>query len=122
MTKRTELLLANDETIDDAVKFADPMALRGLIYQLTGDEELVAMKVEPRPFGNSEMEMLINESDIDLIRSKAAAFLKDYRDHGAGDIPMGTPERLHRAISLTTGIEIAEDEVGMWIEQLGVDP
>jgi 4-hydroxyacetophenone monooxygenase len=122
MTKRTELLLAKDETIEDAVKYADPMALRGLMYQLTGDESLVTMRVEARPYGNSEMEMLVNESDIDLIRKKAADFLKDYRDHGAGDIPMGKPERLRTAISLTTGVDISEDEIGMWIEQLGIDP
>jgi len=32
---RPELLEASDETIDDAVAYADPMALRGLLYQLT---------------------------------------------------------------------------------------
>src|SRR5580698_7333761 len=37
---RSELLAANDETIEDAVQFADPMVLRGLLYQLTGDEAL----------------------------------------------------------------------------------
>ena len=34
---REELLAANDATIEEATEFADPMALRGLIYQLTGD-------------------------------------------------------------------------------------
>ena len=38
---RHELLDANDATIDDAVRYADPMVLRGLLYQLTGDEELL---------------------------------------------------------------------------------
>src|ERR1700755_2248153 len=115
MTKRTELLLAKDETIEDAGKFADPMALRGLLYQLTGDESLVAMKVEARPYGNSEMEMLVNGSDIDLIRSKAAEFLKNYRDHGAVDVEIGPPERLRRSISLTTGLDIPESEIELWI-------
>ena len=31
MTVRLELLDATDETIDDAVRFADPMVLRGLL-------------------------------------------------------------------------------------------
>jgi 4-hydroxyacetophenone monooxygenase len=122
MTRRTELLLAKDETIEDAVKYADPMALRGLLYQLTGDESLVAMKVEAKPYGNSEMEMLAEESDIDLVRAKAAKFLKDYRDRGAGDIQVGPPERLRRSISLTTGLDIPESEIELWIEQLGIDP
>ena len=40
MNERFELLSASDETIDDAVKYADPMVLRGLLYQLTGDESI----------------------------------------------------------------------------------
>ncbi len=31
---RPELLKATDEEIEDAVKYADPMVLRGLVYQL----------------------------------------------------------------------------------------
>jgi uncharacterized protein (TIGR00369 family) len=42
MTERSELLTATDETIDDAVRHADPMVLRGLLYQLTGDESIAA--------------------------------------------------------------------------------
>ena len=34
-----DLLRATDAVIDDAVSYADPMMLRGLLYQLTGDEE-----------------------------------------------------------------------------------
>ncbi len=42
MIDKSELLTATDETIDDAVKYADPMVLRGLLYQLTGDESIAA--------------------------------------------------------------------------------
>ena len=76
MKTRSELLQATDETIDDAVQYADPMALRGLVYQLTGDESLVAMEVESRTYGNSEMEVLARESDVGSVRAKAAAFLR----------------------------------------------
>ena len=40
---RQELLDATDATIEDAVRHADPLALRGLLYQLTGDEEVAAV-------------------------------------------------------------------------------
>jgi 4-hydroxyacetophenone monooxygenase len=40
MSEKSELLNATDELIDDAVKYADPMVLRGLLYQLTGDESI----------------------------------------------------------------------------------
>jgi hypothetical protein len=35
MSKRPELLTASDAEIEDALKYADPMVLRGLLYQLT---------------------------------------------------------------------------------------
>ena len=37
---REELLEASDAAIEEAVEVADAMALRGLIYQLTGDPEI----------------------------------------------------------------------------------
>ena len=37
---REGLLAASDAVIEDAVTFADSMVLRGLLYQLTGDEEV----------------------------------------------------------------------------------
>ena len=42
---RSELLGATDDQIEDAVQYADPMVLRGLLYQLTGDEEVAQTKV-----------------------------------------------------------------------------
>src|SRR3977135_1382091 len=51
MTQRPELLDATDEIIDDAVKYADPMVLRGLLYQLTGDQSLQATEVMSIQFG-----------------------------------------------------------------------
>ena len=46
-----ELLAASDADIDAAMKYADPMALRGLLYQLTGDEEVRAVKVAMHTVG-----------------------------------------------------------------------
>ena len=45
--ERPELLAASDAVIEDAVAYAEPMILRGLLYQLTGDPELKAMPVRP---------------------------------------------------------------------------
>ena len=66
--------------------------------------------------------MLKNPSDVALIQSKAAAFLKSYRDQGAGDIPYGPPERLHRSLSLAAGTDIPASEFELWLEQLALDP
>ena len=42
---REELLAASDEVIEDAVLHADPFVLRGLLFQLTGDEEVARAHV-----------------------------------------------------------------------------
>jgi 4-hydroxyacetophenone monooxygenase len=122
MAEQSELLTATDEMIDDAVKYADPMVLRGLLYQLTGDESIAATKVATMTIRNVEIPGLSNPSDVALIQAKAAAFLKSYRDQGAGDIPYGPPERLPRSLNLAAGIDLAASEFELWLEQLALDP
>ena len=46
VTTRPELLAASDAAIDDAIAYADPMVLRGLVYQLTGDPEVATTGVK----------------------------------------------------------------------------
>jgi cation diffusion facilitator CzcD-associated flavoprotein CzcO len=135
MTDKSQLLMAADETIDDAVKYADPMVLRGLLYQLTGDESIADTQATTADIRHSEpgsasKELALVQSKADIsdpsalamIRSKAAAFLKFYRDQGAPDIPCGPPERLPRSLSLVAGTDIPASELEMWLEQLALDP
>ena len=135
MTSKSELLRATDETIDDAVKYADPMVLRGLLYQLTGDESIAATQATTADIRHSEPDSaskelalvqskadVSNPSDVAMIQSKAAAFLKSYRDQGAGDIPYGPPERLPRSLNLAAGTDLPASEFELWLEQLALDP
>src|SRR3984893_16237661 len=135
MTENSDCFPAEDEMIDDAVKHADPMVLRGLLYQLTGDESIAATQSttaairDSGPDGASKDFALVqskadvsNPSDLAMIQSKAAAFLKSYRDQGAPDIPCGLPERLRRSLSLVAGTDIPASELEMWLEQLALDP
>ena len=39
------MLEATDATIDDAVRYVDPLVLRGVLYQLTGDEDLLDIEL-----------------------------------------------------------------------------
>ncbi len=122
---RTELLEATDEQIDDAVTYADPMALRGLLYQLTGDESIAATKVgSVRGYVGGNLSVgLTDPADVALLRAKAAQFLKSYRDSGAGPIDPGPLERLPRTLALAGGMEqLPEDDVELWIEEFGLDP
>ncbi|MGB0621333.1 MAG: flavin-containing monooxygenase [Myxococcota bacterium] len=120
MTTEDDLLSASDETIDDAVQYASPMVLRGLLYQLTGDEEVAAMK----PGGAAKFTTgseFANEADEKRIKAKAAAFLKSYRDGGAREIDLGPEARLRTSLSLTGNQEIPEDELPIWLEEAALD-
>src|SRR5215216_4872288 len=122
MTERQELLEATDETIEDAVRFADPMILRGLLYQLTGDASVATTEVQGRVLGLAEAMVLADASDADLLQFKAAEFLKSYRDSGADDIPVGAVDRLPMSLSLACGEQIPAADLEMWLEQLSLDP
>ncbi len=119
---RHELLDASDAQIDDAVKYADPMVLRALVYQLTGDPELKSLEVKRFLMGFYEGRIPATDEGTELLRRKAADFLKSYRDSGAGPIDIGPRERLHESINLMFGAQIADEDFGMYKEELALDP
>ncbi|WP_106348684.1 NAD(P)/FAD-dependent oxidoreductase [Antricoccus suffuscus] len=122
-TMHDELLVASDETIDDAVQHADPLVLRGLVYQLTGDESLASgVQVETVVSGYRSKQVIAEDSDVAMIRDKAAAFLKSCRDTGQHEVPFGPMQRLRRSLSLIVGSEVPAAELELWTEQLGIDP
>jgi 4-hydroxyacetophenone monooxygenase len=121
---RLELLEASDETIEDAVGYADPMVLRGLLYQLTGDEEVASTKVgtSASAAGFSAGVGPATEEDVALLRRKAAEFLKAYRDAGAGEITIGPEERLGVSMALAAGWDRKPEAIEFWSEELAIDP
>src|SRR5579859_2878205 len=122
VSSRPELRAADDAVIEDAVAYADPMVLRGLIYQLTGDPEVAATGVRPVAAGFVEGFVAAGEADVALLRSKAADFLKAYRDAGAGPIGVGPRERLPVSLGLMLGQPLPEAEVDLYVEELALDP
>ena len=122
MSVRRELISASNDIIDDAVGHADPLTLRGLLYFLTQDEEIPAM----RPAGNlsrySSGSGMADEADVVRLRTKAARFLRAYRDAGAGEIDTGSEDLLVRSLSLAAGVEIAARDREIWLEEAAFDP
>jgi 4-hydroxyacetophenone monooxygenase len=118
---RPELLAATDEVIEDAVAYADPMVLRGLLYQLTGDAELLGLELKAIAAGFPRLG-LASEADTALVRRKAAAFLKAYRDAGAGPLSIGPKERLRTSLSLSLGEPTPDDYLDLYLEELALDP
>jgi 4-hydroxyacetophenone monooxygenase len=118
----SELLEATDEQIERAVAHAEPMVLRGLLYQLTGDEEVAATRSMVDPRGLQTAMMVADEGDVEMLRHKAVAFLRALRDAGGGPVDIGSRERLRRSIPLTLGGEIDDAEFELWLEELALDP
>src|SRR4051794_26146519 len=101
--ERPELLAASDDVIEDAVAHAEPMVLRGLLYQLTGDPELQSMALDKVRVGRIETVTPATDADVAMLRRKAADFLKAYRDSGAGPIGHGPWERVPESMALVVG-------------------
>jgi 4-hydroxyacetophenone monooxygenase len=117
-----ELLGASDEQIERAVAHAEPMVLRGLLYQLTGDEAVAATRIAVDPSGFQTAMMVAQESDVALLRRAAAAFLRAHRDAGAPPLDIGPRERLRRSLPLTLGEELDDTEFAFCLEELALDP
>jgi 4-hydroxyacetophenone monooxygenase len=117
---RQELIEATDSHIEEVVSYADPMALRGLLYQLTADESLANVEVTAQ--SGIDPARLVHEADIALIRSRAAEFLKAYRDAGAGPLNIGPAGRLPRSMALAVGVdEVPPEDLELWLEELALD-
>ena len=125
---RPELLEATDAQIEDAVRHADPFVLRGLLYQLTGDESIAATKTARTgkrgvSFVDGGIDVVTLSADgRALIRAAAAKFLRSYRDRGAPPIDIGPAQRLDRSLALTAGEEIPTEDLPMWREELALNP
>src|SRR6476619_19909 len=119
---RSELLDASDEIIDDAVGYADPMVLRGLLYQLTGDEEVASTRLGLVVSGFAKVTTVADDDDVALLREKAASFLKGYRDSGAEAMSIGPEERLPVSLRLAAGFEVPDEAIPLYLEALALDP
>src|ERR1700734_3189992 len=122
VSSRPELRAASDAAIEDAIAHADPMVLRGLLYQLTGDPEVAATSVKTVLAGYFDVAAPATEADVALLRRKGAAFLKAYRDSGAGDIAVGPPERLAVSLGLMLGQTLEGENLKHHVEELALDP
>ncbi len=71
-----DLLRSTDAEIDEHVQSADPMALRGVLFQLTGDPAIAATKLGEVPGRFTPLQGLIDPADIELIRVAAASYLR----------------------------------------------
>jgi 4-hydroxyacetophenone monooxygenase len=122
LAARPELCSATDEQLEDAINFVDPMVLRGMLYQLTGDPAVAAIEVKPVLRGYYELAAVVREEDIGALRRKMADFLKSYRDAGAGPIDIGPTDRLPESLELMFGETVPPENVDLYLEEFALDP
>ena len=121
MTLRSELTSASDTELDQVVKYASPIVLRGLLYQLTGEEAIAETPVESESTGVFTAMGVTDRAAIDFLRSRAAGLLKELRDEGRSSWTLDEG-RLSRSIALTAGEAIPAEDIELWVEELGLDP
>ncbi|MBN8829608.1 MAG: NAD(P)/FAD-dependent oxidoreductase [Sphingomonadales bacterium] len=119
---RPELLETSDAAIEEAVGHGDPMVLRGVLYLLTGDPDLKTMATRTVAFGQMDAIVPASDDEIAMVRSKAVAFLKAYRDSGAPPIDPGSPEHVRESMEQLLAGTIPEADVAMATEELALDP
>ncbi|MGP6176262.1 flavin-containing monooxygenase [Microbacterium sp. A196] len=117
-----ELRDATDRTIDDAVVHADPMILRGLLYQLTADQEAADVAVHRDGENPLAAPAPARDSDISMLRGKAGDYLKAVRDGGGATVQIGATDTIPTSMRLTSGVDIPEDGIPLWQEELALDP
>ena len=70
----------SDETIRRALAQADTLALRAVVYQLTGDEGLASIPTVLTPRGLTDVPVIANAADEQDIRARALVLLQEIRD------------------------------------------
>ncbi len=120
---RASLAQASNAQIDAAVAVADPMVLRGLLFYLTGDEEIAATAVAKAGQGVLFSGLAVtNPQDIELLRRKTATFLKRCRDSGTVSMASGSEDRILPSMKLAVGEDFPDEETEFWLEELCLDP
>src|SRR5688500_12132155 len=93
----------DDATIREALEQADPLALRAVLFQLTGDESLASMEMTTAPSLLSEVAALARADDIAAIKEKAFSLMQEIRDGKREVTPPPSRDELHRIMNLATG-------------------
>ena len=122
MRVTNELLNASDKEIVDAISVADPLILRGLLYQITANEEFSSLPMKRVSFGYTVQNQFANPEDVQRIRQRAVDWLKSLRDNSVAEVELGPEERLPRSLELIAGSSIERSELPMWIEETGLNP
>jgi len=97
-------------------RYADVMALRGLVYQLTGDEEVAATKLTPTRVGFFDMMHVSDPADVAL-NPREGGYLpqKTIGTKARSEISIGPLDRLRRKCPDLRWRRVHDDEIELWM-------
>jgi 4-hydroxyacetophenone monooxygenase len=112
----------SDETIRRALEQADPLVLRTVLYQFTGDESLVDIRTVVMGKGQVEVAVIEDAADELALRERAFALLAGIRDGKIQVPPPPGGEQLHRLVELAVCARVPAENLGFLVEELALDP
>jgi 4-hydroxyacetophenone monooxygenase len=105
-----------------ALPFADPLALRGLLYHLTGDESLAGIAITEQPgMYAGVMAAIADPADVELLKAKTLDLLLAHHKGELQPVEAG-PQHMRKAMELAVGGTIPDDDIAFWTEELSLDP
>ncbi len=117
-----DLVDTTDAEIEQHLLAADPMTLRAVTYQLTGDPAILATTPSEAPGMVGPVKVLSDPDAVALVRSVAAACLRRHRDAGAPAVEDHARDRLPTSLSLAVGEPIPAEALDFCVEELAIDP
>lgn len=114
MTTQSHL---DEERAWRAVRLADANVLRMALYQLTGDPELAAMRVEAVPVRNGAMTAYaLSAAHHEAVQHKAMDFLRN-----PGAAPAWSSDALKEMMRLFSGTPLTDDQFRLGLEELALE-
>jgi 4-hydroxyacetophenone monooxygenase len=99
-----------------AVRLADANVLRMALYQLTGDPQLAAMRVETVPVRNGAMTAYaLAEAHHRIVQEKAVAFLRNPQS-----APAWSNDSVREMMTLFSGVPLTDDQFRLGLEELAL--
>ncbi len=112
-----DLIRDDDDTIREALEYANaPVTLAALVH-LTGDVELLRGDIRVDNSRARDLQRGIGKKQQAIIRARALQVLTEYRDRGCPAPPPLAPETLREILRFITGQELDEDCIRFLMEE-----
>jgi len=112
----------DDQTLKQALTQADPMILRTLLYQFSGDESTLDLPTQEIPvYGGMMATTILDPQYEETLRHKAFEFFKKWRDEKRQMPPAPDKDKLNQLMVICGGAPLNDLECQVGIEELAFE-